>query len=112
MAKTRAQKNRAFRQDYLREMLASRGHLQHIDTILEELMGDKQIDALELQRKKVVIDTKLALIKKFLPDLKAIEITGAEGGDIKTSNKFTIEVIDAEASDTEEVAAATEAKEV
>ena len=112
MAKTRAQKIRGEKQDAIRAKLATGGHIQHVETILTELMDkDVQIDSLGLQRRKLAIDTKLALIKKFLPDLKSVEITGADGGDIKTSNKFTVEVVSAESVNTEEAVAVTETKE-
>jgi hypothetical protein len=110
MAKTRAQKIRGEKQDAIRAKLATGGHIQHVETILTELMDKEvQIDSLGLQRRKLAIDTKLALIKKFLPDLKSVEITGADGGDIKTSNKFTVEVIGAESSDSSETTTTAEA---
>jgi hypothetical protein len=110
MPKTRAQKIRGEKQAAVREKLAMGGHVQHIETILGELMDSElKIDQLGLQRRKLTIDTKLALIKKYIPDLKAVEITGADGGDITTSNKFTVEVIGAESSDSSEVTTTTEA---
>lgn len=84
----------------LREKLSTQGHITHINGILDDMMAVEQIEALQLQKNKLIIDTKLALIKKFLPDLKQVEITGENGGDIKTDNTFTIEVIGATASDT------------
>ncbi len=84
----------------LRQKLSSQSHISHINKILDNMMEAAQIDAIELQKNKLIIDTKLALIKKFLPDLKQVEITGEVGGDIKTDNKFTIEVIGATPTDT------------
>ena len=85
--------------EHLREKLSNQGHIQHINQILSDMMSVEQIEAIQLQKNKVIIDTKLALIKKFLPDLKQVEITGADGDDIKTDNTFTIEVIGATATD-------------
>jgi hypothetical protein len=52
------------------------------------------------------------LAQYVAPKRKAIEVTGADGGAIKTDNKFIVEVIGAETSDTEEAATATETEEV
>lgn len=89
MAKTRAQENRAIRQEALREQLCQQGHVQHIVDICEEL-NDLSItlEASEIQRKKIVLDTKLSLIKKYIPDLKNTEISGDGGGSL------TIKVVD------------------
>jgi uncharacterized HAD superfamily protein len=113
MAARRADVNRKFRQDNFRELLANQKHAEHVSKILDELMDDGvKLDSLGLQRKKLVIDTKLALMKKYIPDLKSVEITGADGGDIETSNKFTIEVVGAASADTGEITAATETEKV
>ena len=113
MAARRAEVNRNFRKENLRELLSNQKHIEHVDKILNELMDDTvQVDSLGLQRRKLIIDTKLALMKKYIPDLKSVEITGADGGDIETSNKFTIEVVGAASADTGETTAATEAEKV
>ena len=83
MAKTRAQQNRAIRQESLRELLASQGHLQHVIDLCCKLAElDTILEPSDINRLKIVIDTKLALIKKYLPDLKSTEITGDAGGSI------------------------------
>lgn len=81
MAKTRAQLNRAVRQEALREQLAQQGHVQHVVEIAEKLSNlDDALDSNEVNRLKIVIDTKLKLMNKYIPDLKSTEITG-DGGD-------------------------------
>ena len=81
MSNSRAHKNRAVRQEALREQLASQGHLQHIIDLLVEIENlDKELDANQVNRLRIVVDTKLSLLKKYLPDLKAVEVTG-DGGD-------------------------------
>ena len=81
MSNSRAHKNRAVRQEALREQLANQGHLQHIIDLLAEIENlDKELDANQINRLKIVVDTKLSLLKKYLPDLKAVEVTG-DGGD-------------------------------
>ena len=39
--------------------------------------------------------TRLALLKKYLPDEKSVEIKNAEGETFKSDTKWTIEVVDA-----------------
>jgi len=90
MAKTRAQLNKSIRQEALREQLAAQGHEQHIVEILgkvSKLKGD-DLTSVELQRCKLIVDTKLALLKKYLPDVKQVELTGADGDPIMISNSF------------------------
>lgn len=89
MAKTRAQQNRAMRQEQLRELLASQGHLQHILDLCTKLSElDNELDAIEVSRLKHVIDTKLKLVNKFLPDLKNVELANDGGG------QLTIQLVD------------------
>ena len=81
--RTRAQTNRAIRQEAIREQLANGGHLQHIIDLVGKVEdADTQIDATMVARYRLAIDTRLALIKKYLPDLKGLEITGAAGGSV------------------------------
>lgn len=72
---TRGQLNRKVRQEALRDQLSAQGHVQHVIDIVEEVNDlAKPMENIELQRKKVVIDTKLKLINKYLPDVKQQEI--------------------------------------
>jgi hypothetical protein len=81
MAETAANKNRRIRQDALREQLANQGHVQHVIDITDKLSElDNELDSGKVQRLKAAADIKLKLINKYLPDLKATEITG-EGGE-------------------------------
>ena len=81
MPETRAQLNRKVRQDALREQLASQKHVEHVVEIVDEIKDPSiQIEQEMIARYKLVIDTKLKLINKYLPDLKSTEITG-EGGE-------------------------------
>lgn len=102
MALTRGQSNRKIRQEALRDQLAAQGHVQHVVEILTQLIEPKEaFEAIDLQRYKLIIDTKLALIKKYLPDLKQIELTGEDGEAIKTENKWKIEIIRPDAKDSD-----------
>ena len=74
---TVAARNRRIRQDSERERLSNQGHVQHVIEIIEELNDEtKEFDHQMIDRKKFVVNTKLALIKKYLPDEKVIEIEG------------------------------------
>lgn len=71
---THSQKLRRERQESLRELLSQQKHEQHILDLLKKIENlDEDYNALEIQRLSKVIDTKLALIKKYLPDMKFIE---------------------------------------
>lgn len=102
MAKTRAQLNREVRQDALRDQLASQGHVQHVIDLTEKLSNPtfqkdgKEItyEQLDIQRLKLVIDTKLKLISKYLPDLKATEMTilGDDENPLKMEVKAVLDI--------------------
>ncbi len=85
-SRTVAQRNRAVRQDALREQLSKQKHLEHVIELCTKLQDlDTEISALDRQRLKDVIDTKLKLVAKYLPDIKAVEITGDGGGGLTIS---------------------------
>ena len=80
---TAKNKNRRVRQEALREQLSNQGHLQHVIDITDKLKDEsKQIDSQMVNRYKVVIDTKLKLIDKYIPSLKAVEHSGEGGEDL------------------------------
>ena len=80
---SRAQENRKIRQDALREQLANKGLVQHVLEISDKLSNlDEELDALEIQRLKAAADIKKGLISKYLPDLKAVELTGEGGNEL------------------------------
>jgi len=99
MAKTRAQENRAIRQDALRQWLSEKCTAQHIvENILKiealsvKTLGGKDSDGIDyknlqhrqfqLAQLKVANDQRIKLLGKYLPDLKATEITGEGGGNL------------------------------
>lgn len=93
MAKTRAQENRAIRQEALREQLSKQGHLQHVvDNInkMQELDEEGEFFKNSLEKLKVANEQRLRLINKYLPDLKNTEVTGDGGGTLTvTTTKYT-----------------------
>ena len=81
MAATRAHKIRAERQEALREMLSKKCTVEQVIEIsnkIAELGGE--LDALAVTRLKAAADLKMKLISKYLPDVKAVEISGEGGG--------------------------------
>ena len=69
-------RNKAVRQEALREQLQAQGHVQYIVeniTKIEDLTAD--IDHNEAQRLKAATELRLKLVNKYLPDLKAVENT-------------------------------------
>jgi len=83
MGTTAANKNRAIRQEALREQLSNQGHVQHVTDIAKKLTDlDNELDSTQVQRLKSAADIKLKLIGKYLGDVKAIELSGDGGGDL------------------------------
>jgi hypothetical protein len=77
---TVAQANRSLRQEELREQLSAGGHVQHVIDIAQKLDGlDEELTSVEANRLKAAADIKLRLIDKYLPSLKAVEMTGEDG---------------------------------
>ena len=86
MAKTRAQENRAIRQEALREQLSKQKHIEHVVDIATKLGElDTELDAVTTSRLKAAAEIRLKLISKYLGDVKAVEVAG-EGGKQLTIN--------------------------
>ncbi len=97
---SRANANRAIRQEALRESLEAGGHIQHVLEICKDLDDlTVEMDSTAVQRKRAVIDTKLKLIGKYLPDTKSVELSNKEGESFKTDSKWTVEFINADPQD-------------
>ena len=83
MGTTAANKNRSIRQEALREQLSSQGHVQHVTDIAQKLTDlAGELDPVQVTRLKAAADIKLKLIGKYLGDVKAVEVSGADGGDL------------------------------
>ena len=82
-SKTAVHRNRAIRQEALREQLSQQGHEQYISEIISNLSDPElEYDSLWVQRLKAAADLRLKLMAKYIPDLKSQELTGPEGGDL------------------------------
>lgn len=85
MAKTQAQKNRAIRQEALREWLSEKCTAQHlVDNIIkiEELEPESETFSNELAKYRTANEQRLKIMNKYLPDLKNTEITGDGGSSL------------------------------
>lgn len=92
---TAKNKNRRIRQEALREQLANQGHLQHVTEILDRLQDEAQeIEPAMVNRYKTVVDAKIKLMSKYIPDLKSTELTGEGGDPIEMDMIWKIEVPD------------------
>jgi len=81
MAANNPAKQRAMRQEQLRTYLSEKCRLEHvIDNIIKMEKEGASMETNELNAIKYATDARLKLINKYLPELKATEMTG-EGGD-------------------------------
>jgi len=86
-----ANRNRAIRQEGIREALSKKGHIEHVIELakqIEKVSNDLQTQSstlkdLDIKRlnasvnaKKIVIDTKMRIINKYLGDVKSVEHSG------------------------------------
>lgn len=77
---TSKDRNRRIRQDALREQLSQGKHVEHVIEIANKIANEAlDLDALMVQRLKAAAEIKCKLISKYLPDLKAVEVTGEDG---------------------------------
>lgn len=77
MAATALHKNRAIRQEALREQLSEQCRVQHVlDNIKKMEEQGISMDTQELNALKYATDARLKLVSKYLPDLKSMELEG------------------------------------
>lgn len=80
MAATNVAKQRAMRQEQLRELLSKQKLVEKVlDTAQKMDEQGAMLEQTELQAMKASAEIRLKLISKYLPDLKSQEITGADG---------------------------------
>ena len=93
MAKTNAQKQRAMRQEELRELLSKKGLIEQVIVDIEKLdeLANPKIEDFESAEDyiavlstakdkagiiKIAIDSRMKVVNKYLPDLRHSEIVG------------------------------------
>lgn len=91
---------RAINREELRRYLSERGKLSHIFDNIEKLEDQTIVmDSVEVARINSANSTRLALLKKYLPDEKSVEIKNADGEVFKSDSNWTVEFINASAKD-------------
>lgn len=75
MGKTVKQTAREIRREELITFLKERGKLDYVFDIIVKLEDPTiELDALQIQRLRAALDTRVKLLGKYLPDVKAIEM--------------------------------------
>ncbi len=92
--------SREINREELRRYLSERGKLSYVFDNIEKLEDlTIELDSISVSRLSTAINSRLALLKKYLPDEKSVEIKNAEGETFKTDNKWTVEFINADIED-------------
>jgi len=91
---TRAIENKRIRREALIEQLKNKGLCQAVMEDCERLSNTKKkLTPVQVQRLKASNDGRLALIRKYLPDAKTVEVTGEDGDSIKVDTNFTVNFV-------------------
>ena len=97
---TSANKRREINRDELRRYLSENNKVRQIIDNIEKLEDVKTpMEPLDVTRINSAVSHRLALLKKYLPDEKSIEIKNADGESFKTDGKWTVEFINASVED-------------
>ncbi len=73
---SRANENKAIRQEALREQLSKAKHVEHVIEMVNKIADlDTELDSGKINRLKIASELKMRLVNKYLPDLKQQEIT-------------------------------------
>lgn len=73
---SRANENKAIRQEALREQLSNGKHVEHVIEMVNKIADlDIELDSGKINRLKTASELKMRLVNKYLPDLKQQEIT-------------------------------------
>lgn len=88
-------RRQAHREEVL-EKLRNAGLLQKVLEDANKLSDESvSLDAVMVQRIKAACDTRIKLIGKWLPDVKAVEMTGEDGGPVTVSvETITRKIVD------------------
>jgi len=82
--RTVAQKNRAIRQDELREFLSKQKLIEKVIDNIEKIEDvSTKMPADEVNRLKIASEHRLKLISKYLPDCKSVEVEASVDTELK-----------------------------
>ena len=83
---TRANRNRAIRQEELRAKLSAGGHIQHVIENVNKIQDlSNPLEPADVQRLKIASELQLRLISKYLPDIKQVELQAEHTGSLDTN---------------------------
>ena len=92
-------RKRQEKQEVLREYLSERGKLSYVLDNIEKMEKEGvSLEPQELQALKAATDSRIKLLAKYLPDLKAVEHTTGEDG-FEFVHRIEKVIIDPEARD-------------
>jgi hypothetical protein len=91
---------RDVKRNELKRYIAEHCKVRHILKNIEALEDiDTALDGLVVTRLNYAITHRLALLKKYMPDEKSVELKNADGETFKSDSKWTVEFINAETQD-------------
>ena len=92
---TPAAKNKRIRQEAMREQLRAKGLETHVIETAKKLYNEgADLSPSHIQALKASADLRLKLINKYLPDLKATELSGPDGERIPLDMVWSIKVVE------------------
>ena len=95
-----AAKRREINREELKRYLSERGKLSYIFDNLDKLEDETlELNNVMVSRLTSATSTRLALLKKYLPDEKSVELKNADGETFKTDGKWTVEFVNADPKD-------------
>ena len=92
---TVAAKNKRIRQEAMREQLRAKGLETQVLKTAKKLHDEgADLSPQHIQALKASADLRLKLINKYLPDLKATEISGPDGEAVELDMTWQIKVVE------------------
>ena len=92
---TPAAKNKRIRQEAMREQLRAKGLETQVLKTAKKLHDEhNDLTPQSIQALKASADLRLKLINKYLPDLKATELSGPDGEAIPLDMTWSIKVVE------------------
>jgi hypothetical protein len=95
-----AAKRREINREELKRYLSENNKIRQVIKNVEKLEDETiEMDNVMVSRLNSATATRLALLKKYLPDEKSVELKNAEGETFKTDSKWTVEFVNATPKD-------------
>lgn len=92
---TPAAKNKRIRQEAMREQLRAKGLETQVLKTAQKLHDEgEDLTPTHIQALKASADLRLKLINKYLPDLKATELSGPDGEKLELDLVWSVKVVE------------------